>query len=94
MPQANIKEQNYYAIKDFVEGRKRSDMQGTKLQALFRLIEKKGEPIKSEDVRFSGVKALQISDCEYVAIKRTGSLHSFFPCALQSILLTKLYEKP
>ena len=90
MPQANIKPSNYYAIKDFVEGRKRSDMQGTRLNALFRLIEKKGEPIKSEDVRFNGVKALQISECEYVAIKRTGPLHSFFPCALQSILLTKL----
>lgn len=90
MPQANIKEQNYYAIKDFVEGRQRSDMQGARVEALFRLIEKKGEPIQSEDVRLNGVKSLQISENEYVAIKRAGPLHSFFPCALQSILLTKL----
>lgn len=90
MSKANIKPQNYYRIKDFAEGRQRSDMQGTRLNALFRLIQKKGEPIESEDVKIKGVKALQISENEYVAIKRAGPLHSFFPCSLRTITLTKL----
>lgn len=90
MSKANIKPQNYYRIKDFAEGRHRSDMQGTSVEALYRLIQKKGEPIESEDVKIKGVKALQISENEYVAIKRAGPLHSFFPCSLRTITLTKL----
>ena len=95
-----IKEQNYYCIKDFAMSKDCPEMQGTKLNALFRLIEKKGEPIQTDDKKLQGVMALQIAPSEWIAIKRTafgkpaGELNGqpFYPCMLETYLLQSLYE--
>lgn len=93
-----IKEANYWSIYDFAMSRNRPEMQGNKLKALFKLIEKRGEPIETKEKNLNGLKALQIKPGEYVAIKRTvfgkaaGQLNGqpFFPCMLQTYLLTHL----
>ncbi len=85
-----IKTQTYWSIVDFCNNRNRAEMQGDKLKALYTLIQRKGEPIKSNDDLLNGLKALQISECEYVAIKRTGRNETFYPCVLKTILLTSL----
>lgn len=89
---ANIKEQNYWMIKDFaIDRSRRPEMQGNKLISLYRLIQIKGEPIKSNDEKINGVKALQISENEYIGmIKTSFKKDCFFPCKLKTILLTNL----
>lgn len=87
---ANIKESNYWAIKDFAQRPNGGRITGTKLQALYALIQKKGEPIKSKYPSVSGVKSLEYADGQFIAIKRTGPSQSFFPCALKVIQLVKL----
>lgn len=87
---ANIKEANYWSIYDFAMHRNRPEMQGNKLKALFKLIELKGEPIETNDQKLFGLKALQIKEGEFVAIKRTAVNKSFYPCMLQTYLLTYL----
>ncbi len=88
-----IKESNYWMLKDIglrgIESRK--EVQGDKLKAIFRLIEKRGEPIKTTDPKLSDLKALEFGDGEYIAMKRTGyKTGSFYPCAIKTILLTNL----
>lgn len=90
MKAVNIKEANYWSIYDFAMSRNRPEMQGNKLRALFKLIELKGEPIQTNDEKLQGVKALQISEREYIAMQRTPIKDSFYPCVLRTYLLTKL----
>lgn len=89
---AKIKTQNYFMLKDIglrgIEARQ--EAQGDKLKAIFRLIQKRGEPIKSNDKRFHDLKALEFGPGEYIAMKRTGPTDKFFPCAIKTILLTTL----
>lgn len=86
----NIKESNYWCIYDFAMNRSRPEMQGNKLKALFKLIEKRGEPIKTKEESLKGLKALQIRQGEWVAIKRTAMCANFYPCQLKTYLLTQL----
>jgi len=90
---ANIKTQNYWMLKDIglrgIESRK--EVQGDKLTAIYKLIQKRGEPIRTTDPNLKGVKALEFGDGEYIAMKRTGyKTGSFYPCAIKTILLTIL----
>jgi hypothetical protein len=97
-PPPKIKEANYWSIYDFAMSRNRPEMQGNKLKALFKLIEKRGEPIETKETNLNGLKALEIKPGEWVAIKRTtfgkpaGQLNGqpFYPCMLQTYLLTTL----
>lgn len=86
----NLKESNYWCIYDFAMSRNRPEMQGSKLKALFMLIEKRGEPIETTNEKLNGLKALKISSCEWVAMKKTSINGSFYPCMLQTYLLTEL----
>lgn len=86
----NIKEANYWCISDFAKGYRRPEMQGTKLQALFKLIQTKGEVVTTENKDLNGMKALEIKPGEWVAIKRTAIRDSFYPCTLRTFILTKL----
>jgi hypothetical protein len=86
---ANIKESNYWLIKDFAIHNNRKEMQGIKLNALYNLVQKKGEPMKTDDANLSGVKVLEFAKGEYIGFKRTGG-KTFFPCAIKTILLTSL----
>jgi hypothetical protein len=87
MQVAKIKESNRWKIHDFLLGRSRPDLN---IQALYRLIQKKGEPIKTSDERLNGVNALKYSDTEYIAIVRTPltqSRGSFYPCKIHTFKL-------
>ncbi len=86
----NIKESNYWSIYDFAMGRPRPEMQGTRLQALYKLIRIRGEVITSEIKDLNGLKALEIKTGEWVAMKRTAVRDSFYPCTLKTFILTKL----
>lgn len=87
----NIKEANYFAIKEFALFANYSRINGTKLHALYRLIQKKGEPIKSNDKNLAGVKCLEFDKGEYVAIIHTPFKKGcFFPCKLRQIHLQRL----
>lgn len=86
----NIKESNYWMIYDFAMNRSRPEMQGNKLKALFKLIEKRGEPIETTDENLNKLKALQIKQGEWVAMKRTAISNNFYPCRLKTYLLTQL----
>lgn len=85
----NLKPNNYRQIVDHVQKRS-NDLQGSKMHALYKLIEKKGETIQTEFNKLAGVKALQISPAEFIAIKRVGGAKNFYPCCLQTYLLTSI----
>lgn len=87
-----MNERNIHKINDLALGRKRPDIN---MQALYRLIQHKGEPIKTSDTRMNGVNALEYSEGQYIAMIRTATQQaikqgSFYPCAIQIIQLTKL----
>jgi hypothetical protein len=88
--QPKIKESNYWFIYDFAMGRRRIEMQGTKLQALYKLIQKRGEKIETEYKDLKGVMALEIKTGEWIAIKRTSVRDSFYPCTMKTFILTQL----
>ena len=88
---ANIKTQNYWAIFDFAMYGNRERLQGQKLEALYRLIQSKGTPIDApKNDKINGIKALNISPVESIALIRKGSENSFYPCTISSVLLTTL----
>ena len=81
-----LKTQNYKAIRNHVITGAPT-IQGSKLQALYTLIQAKGEAIEA-DGWMSGLMALKISESEYIAIEHTPvSPSSFYPCKIKSILL-------
>ncbi len=89
---ANIKESNRWAIHDFSVLNQQQRITGTKLKALHKLIQMKGEPIKAEgNEQINGVKALEYEKGTFVAIIHTPvKKGSFFPCMLKTINLKNL----
>ena len=86
-----IKESNYWAIHDFAVLGDNSRIQGIKLNALFNLIQKKGEAMKTKDKKLNGVKVIDYGKGEYVGFLHTSYKNGeFFPCKLQTISLTEL----
>jgi len=87
-----LKESNYWMLHDIamkgIESRK--EAVGTKVKAIFKLIQMKGEPIETDDPKLNGVKALEISPGEFIAMQRTGHRADFFPCAIRTIHLQHL----
>lgn len=67
-------------------------IQGEKLKALYTLIQKKGEPVQTDDkeLKLNGVMCLEITNGQFVAIKRVGPKDKFFPCVLHTYLLTTI----
>jgi len=83
-----IKPANVEQIVNFANS-KPSNFDGSKLQALYRLIQAKGEPIETTDKNLNGVYCLQLKEGVYVAIKRSfGSKEKFFPCMIKTHLLS------
>lgn len=86
---ANINNRNYWAIKDFAYNN--SVLKPFRVEALYRLIQLKGEPVKSNSKDFDGLKALRISEFEYITINHVPVYpDSFFPCMLRTTILTTL----
>lgn len=87
----NIKESNYWAIRDFAILGDNSRIQGTKLNALFNLVQKKGEPMQTENKKLKGVKVINYGKGEYIGFIHTPFKDkNFFPCKLQTVSLTEL----
>lgn len=86
---ANINERNKWAIHDFSVLNQQQRITGTKLKALYRLIQIKGEPIKApSNKEINGVKALEYDKGSFVAMIHTPiKKGSFFPCKLKTINL-------
>jgi hypothetical protein len=83
MNKTNIKSANCHAIKNFATDS--SVIQGTKLNALYLLIQKKGEVMNTEDKKLNGVKCLEFNPGEYVAMIHTPCKKGFFfPCMLKT----------
>lgn len=87
-----INERNYWAIHDFSLLNQQKRITGTKLEALYKLIQKKGEPIQAEgNEEINGIKALEFSKGSFVAIVHTPiKKGSFFPCKIKTIHLQTL----
>ena len=80
-----LKKRNYWAIHDFTLLGDRTYIQGSKLEALYRLIQKRGEPIEHLDGHLHGVMALEFDKGSFVAMIHTPvKRDSFFPCKLQT----------
>jgi hypothetical protein len=93
MANVKIKEQNYWILHDIgLYGiQSRSEVHGNKLKAIYKLIQKRGEPIKTNDPKIEGVMALEFGDGEYIAMKKTSYKKGhFFPCAIKTIHLKSL----
>jgi hypothetical protein len=92
MNTVKLKEANIYAIRDFSLYNNTKRIQGTKLQALYRLIQKKGEKVRvSGDHELKGHKALQFNTGEYICIIHTPCKKGFFfPCSLRTAHLQEL----
>lgn len=90
----HLKESSLRAIRLSFKGLSH-ELQGTRLQAFYNLIQKKGEPLTCEEDRsFNGLMGLQISPGEYVAIKKTSYREgSFFPCAMHLYRFTTINHK-
>ena len=90
-----IKEENRNSIKDFAAHGAGGNMQGSKLKALYSLIQKKGEAIETENIqdghKWVGVKALEFAKGEYIALKHLPVKKGcFFPCALRQLHMVAL----
>lgn len=86
-----MKKDIYHEIKDFAVHNCKNTLIGTRLQALYRLIQYKGEPMQTTYEKMQGVKVLKISECEYIGFLHTPmKKNSFFPCKLQTIFLKTL----
>jgi hypothetical protein len=85
----HLKKSNYRQILDFAQNRATTStrIEGTKLQALAKLINKNGEVVSSDDGKFDGIKFLRISRYELVGLSITHYRKSFFPCKIKCHLL-------
>jgi hypothetical protein len=93
MKTINLKESNLVQIKAFFETKCRNnDIQGSKLEALYNLIQKKGEVMKiNKPHKFEGLKALNIGDGFFISLKHTPiKKDSFFPCKLDQLYMQEL----
>ena len=81
-----LKESNLKIISDYAKYDILPD--GKTIQALYKLIQTKGEPIQSEDKKYNGVMCLKFYKGQYIALKRSGGNDKFYQCAI-----TKLFIK-
>jgi|AntRauTorckE6833_2_1112554.scaffolds.fasta_scaffold39284_2 hypothetical protein len=90
-----LRETNRQQIKSFFETNEPNNIEGLKLQALYKLIQSKGETIDEANTkkveRFIGCKALHIGKGIYLALKHTPiKKGSFYPCKLEQLFMKEL----
>lgn len=89
----HLKESHKTQIKAFFNGCRSNDIQGQKLQALYKLTQLRGEKITTlpKDNKIHGLKALNIGDGFYIAFKYYPiKKDSFFPCRLDLVYMEEL----
>lgn len=89
MKTVNLKFANVEKIRAFAASAQSIAMTGLSVQALYRLIQRKGEPVKSDAKHVHGLLALPIAEGEWIAIKRIAVNKNFYPCVLHTYLLTQ-----
>ena len=93
MAKVNLKPKTVFDIRELATKKQgevltHNPIQGKRMEALYSLIQKKGNPIESEEAKYNGIMALEFSKGEYIAIKRIGEKeNSFFPCAIRTLYL-------
>ncbi len=86
-----IKQSNQFAIHDAFMLANNKRITGSKLIALYKLIQKKGEPLKTNDQVLKGVKALEYKKGSFIAMIHTPlKKDSFYPCKLKKVALQVL----
>lgn len=87
-----MSEQNYRAIHDFAYHNGYKRIYGTKLEALYRLFQRKGKVIGfPKDRIYHNIKILEYGDGDFIGLVTTGYCKtSFFPCKLKIVLLRAL----
>ena len=90
-----IKASNYWAIHDLALLGNWSRIQGTKLQALYHLVQCRGKVLEGpNDSRYKGIKVLEYGDGCYIGFIRTAyKADTFFPCKLHVVGLQELVKK-
>jgi hypothetical protein len=87
----NLKQHNISEIDKFIENHFNTTIQGTKLHALYNLIQRKGKRVESkENSKLNGKKVLEYKPGNYICLDRTGSKKSFFPCSISVIQLVDI----
>ena len=86
-----MKPANVAAVLQLVRG-EASPLQGTKLKALYKLIQAKGQTVTTNDTesKLNGLKAIEIEPQTFVAISRRAVGPDFYPCSMQFHLMTEL----
>ena len=90
-----IKTSNYCAIHDVALLGNWSRVQGTKLQALYHLVQRRGKVLEGpNDSRYKGIKVLEYGNGCYIGFIRTAyKADTFFPCKLHVVSLQELVKK-
>lgn len=86
-----MKPANIAAVLQFAAGDP-SPVQGSKLKALYTLIQKAGEPVTTTDEKspLKGIKALRLTADTFIVLSRRAVGPDFFPCSMQIHLMTEL----
>ena len=78
----HIKESNLNKILSFANGNN-NEIQGSKLEALYTLIQKKGIEIsESENTKLIGIKAMELPNLQHIGIVYKGYSKNFYPCTI------------
>jgi len=89
MKPTNIKPTNLDKILAFAYGDHEKCVQGSQLQALYRLIQQKGETITGDN-DLNGLKCLKLPNRQYLVIIHYPIKNgSFYPCKTRTYLLTE-----
>lgn len=90
-----IKGSNYWAIHDLALLGNWSRVQGTKLQALYHLVQYRGKVLDGpNDSRYKGIKVMDYGNGCYIGFIRTAyNTDNFFPCKLHVVSLQELVKK-
>lgn len=87
MKPINIKESNLNRIIAFMEGKEIEN--NIQFKALDKLIQKRGEPIQSDDLKLNGVKCILLPTNQYFAMVHEPIGENFYPCITQTYILEK-----
>ncbi|MER3374024.1 MAG: hypothetical protein RIM83_05245 [Allomuricauda sp.] len=87
-----IKASNYWAIHDLALSGNGNRVRGTKLQALYHLVQRRGKILDGpHDSRYKGIKVLGYGNGCYIGFIRTPyNADTFFPCTLHVVSLQEL----
>ena len=84
----NLKQSNVEAVHNFAVNGATDIVREGKLNALYNLIQKRGEPIEANKSKWNGVKVIEYKKGFYFGLRHTGFKRGcFYPCKLEQIHL-------